>query len=169
MAEATASRTVSRRTVSSVPAWLPITSLTIALLGLGVSIYMTYEHFTDNHTLACSSTGVVDCLAVTTSKQSMVFGVIPVAVLGLVFFVGIIPLLLPAAWRINTDLVRRGRIAAVGVGVLFVFYLIFVELFDVGKICEFCTAVHILTFLLFGVIVFGTAALEPVSSRADRY
>jgi uncharacterized membrane protein len=167
MAETTVRRadTVSRRSATAVPTWLPITSLVIALLGLGVSIYMTYEHFTGNTTLACSSTGVINCAAVTTSKQSMVFGVIPVAVLGLVFFVGIIPLLLPAAWRINTDLVRRGRIAAVGIGVLFVFYLIFVELFSVGKICEYCTAVHILTFLLFGVIVFGTASLEPVAKQ----
>jgi uncharacterized membrane protein len=163
MAE-TATRTVARRSAPHVPTWLPITSLLIALVGLGASIYLTYEHFTQNASLACSANSVVDCLAVTTSRQSRILGV-PVAVLGLVFFVGIIPLLLPAAWRINTRLVRTGRIAAVGIGVLFVFYLIYVELFDVGKICEWCTGVHILTFLLFGVVVFGTASLDPVETR----
>jgi uncharacterized membrane protein len=144
-----------------VPAWLPITSLLIALVGLGASIYLTYEHFTQNATLACSANSVVDCAAVTTSPQSRVFG-IPVAVLGLVFFVGIIPALLPVAWRMNTKLVRNGRMVASAIGVCFVFYLIYVELFDVGKICEWCTGVHILTIALFAVILFGTASLDPL-------
>jgi len=109
-----------------VPAWLPITSLLIALVGLGASIYLTYEHFTQNATLACSANSVVDCAAVTTSPQSRVFG-IPVAVLGLVFFVGIIPTLLPVAWRMNTKLVRNGRMVASAIGVCFVFYLISVR------------------------------------------
>jgi uncharacterized membrane protein len=161
----TTTRTSTREAARPyVPTWLPITSLVIALAGLGASIYLTYEHFTQNASLACSTNSVVDCLAVTTSPQSIVFG-IPVAVLGLVFFVGIIPLLLPAAWRMNTRLVRNGRLAAVGIGVCFVFYLIYVELFDVKKICEWCTGVHILTVALFAVVLFGTALLDPVEER----
>jgi uncharacterized membrane protein len=150
-----------------VPTWLPIGSLLIAIVGLGASIYLTYEHFTQNATLACSANSLVNCTAVTTSPQSKVFG-IPVAVLGLVFFVGIIPLLLPVAWRMNTKLIRTSRIAAVAIGVCFVFYLIYVELFDVGKICEWCTGVHILTLALFAVVLFGTASLEPVSTTKPR-
>jgi uncharacterized membrane protein len=167
VADTTTKRGAEREAARTyVPAWLPITSLAIALIGLGVSIYMTYEHFTQNASLACQANSVVDCLAVTTSPQSIVFG-IPVAVLGLVFFVGIIPLLLPVAWRINTRLVRYGRIAAVGIGVLFVFYLIYVELYDVKKICEWCTAVHILTIALFAVVLFGTAMLDPIEDDAS--
>jgi uncharacterized membrane protein len=168
MAEAstgTASWEVDIPEPPSVPRWLPITSLLIALLGLAASIYLTYEHFTQNKSLACASNGVIDCAAVTTSKQSEVFGHIPVAVLGLVFFVGIIPLLLPVAWRINTRLVRNTRIVAVAIGVCFVFYLVSVELFDVKKICEWCTGVHILTIALFAVVLFGTAMLDPVEPR----
>ncbi len=148
-------------TKAYVPTWLPITSLTLAVLGLGASIYLTYEHFTQNASLACAANSVINCAAVTTSAESRVFG-IPVAVLGLVFFVAMIPLCLPAAWRINSRLVRRGRIAAVTVGVGFVFYLIYAELFDIGKICEWCTGVHILTVALFGVVLFGTASLDPI-------
>jgi uncharacterized membrane protein len=151
----------TRATTSYVPRWLPITSLIIGFAGLGASIYLTVEHFTQNASLACSANSVVDCLAVTTSPQSKVFG-IPVAVLGLVFFVGIIPVLLPVAWRMNTKLVRNGRMAAVAIGVGFVFYLVYVELFDVGKICEWCTGVHLLTLALFAVVLFGTASLDPV-------
>jgi uncharacterized membrane protein len=166
VADATMSRSEERSAARPyVPTWLPITSLTIAVLGLGASIYLTYEHFTQNATFACQANSVVDCLAVTTSPQSKMFG-IPVAVLGLVFYVGIIPLLLPVAWRVNTRLMRNGRIAAVGIGVLFVFYLVYVELFDVRKICEWCTGVHILTIALFAVVAFGTAMLDPVGSVA---
>jgi uncharacterized membrane protein len=150
-----------------VPRWLPITSLLIAIAGLGASIYLTYEHFTQNKSLVCASNGVIDCAAVTTSPQSRVFG-IPVAVLGLVFFVGIIPLLLPVAWRMNTKAIRYGRVAAVAIGVCFVFYLVYVELYDVHKICEWCTSVHILTIALFAVVVFGTASLDPLPSPNPR-
>jgi uncharacterized membrane protein len=147
-----------------VPTWLPITSLTLAVLGLGASIYLTYEHFTQNASLACAANSVINCAAVTTSAQSKVFG-IPVAVLGLAFFVAIIPMCLPAVWRINTRAVRWARIGAVTVGIGFVFYLIYAELFDIGKICEWCTGVHILTVALFGVVLFGTASLDPIDDK----
>ena len=41
----------------------------------------------------------------------------------------------------------------------FVIYLIYVELFDVGAICLWCTSVHIMTFLLFVIIVTATPSL----------
>ena len=157
----TASRPTSR---PHVPTWLPITSLILAVAGLGASIYLTYEHFTQNSTLACAANSVINCAAVTTSAQSKVFG-IPVAVLGLVFFVAIIPACLPAAWRINTRWMRWGRIAAVTVGIGFVFYLVSAELFEIRKICEWCTGVHILTIALFGVVLFGTASLDPIDDK----
>jgi uncharacterized membrane protein len=142
-----------------VPTWLPITSTLIALAGLGASIYLTYEHFTQNTTLACTSNSIINCAAVTTSPQSYVFG-IPVAVLGLVFFVVMVPACLPWVWRRPEAWVRYARIAAVTVGVGFVFYLVYQELFTIGKICEWCTGVHILTLALFAVVLFGTASLE---------
>ena len=80
------------------PAWVPRATLTVSLLGLGAAAYLTFEHFTSSTTLACPETGVVNCAKVTTSAYSTVFG-IPVAVLGLLFFVGMVGLCLPAAWR----------------------------------------------------------------------
>ena len=73
-------------------------SLVLAVAGLAVSAYLTYEHFTASTTLACPETSRVNCVKVTSSSYSAVLGV-PVAVLGLAFFLGILPLLLPAAWR----------------------------------------------------------------------
>jgi uncharacterized membrane protein len=44
------------------------------------------------------------------------------------------------------------------VGIVFVLYLIYAELFSIGAICLWCTSVHVITFALFVLIVFGAAA-----------
>lgn len=143
----------------SVPRWLPITSLIISVLGLAIAVYLTYEHYTASTTLACSENGLVNCLKVTTSAQSAVFG-IPVALLGLLYFVAMVPLSLPFTWRNPMPAIRYGRLGAALVGVVFVLYLLYAELFIIGNICLWCTGVHVLTVALFGVILFGSASLE---------
>jgi uncharacterized membrane protein len=40
----------------------------------------------------------------------------------------------------------------------FVLYLIYAELIEVGEICPYCTSVHVITFLLFSLIVFQASA-----------
>ena len=144
-------------TAACPPFWMQIVALVLALGGLGVSIYMTIEHFTGNRTLACSANSVVNCVAVTTSPQSMVFGVLPVAVLGLVFFVFVIPLLTPWAWRSPRREIALARLGSVIVGVGFIIYLLYVELFQVGYICLECTSVHVITFLLFVLVAMSAA------------
>lgn len=139
------------------PLWLQITSLVLALFGLGVSVYLTIEHFTGNTTLACSDKGLVNCGAVTTSSQSMVFGVFPVAVLGLAFFVVMVPMLTPWAWRSHRREIALARLASMVVGVGFILYLIYVELLQVGAICLWCTSIHVITFLLFVLVAMSAA------------
>ncbi|MEN3307829.1 MAG: hypothetical protein V7603_4031 [Micromonosporaceae bacterium] len=141
--------------------WVPVASVLLAVAGLALAGYLTVEHYTASTTLACPETGVVNCQKVTSSAQSAVFG-IPVALLGLLFFAAMVPFSLPMAWRSPSPALRRGRAAFALVGVGFVFYLVYTELFTLGAICLWCTAVHILTVALFAVIAFGTAAAEPV-------
>ncbi len=152
------------------PRWLQYTSFALALGGLGISIYLTIEHFTGNTTLACSDKGVVNCGAVTTSSQAMVFGVLPVAVLGLAFYVFMVAATSPLAWRSRRREVSVARLASVVVGVGFILYLIYVELYQVGAICLWCTGVHVITFLLFGLIAVTAAVwgLGPADSRRAR-
>ncbi|MDQ1617256.1 MAG: hypothetical protein QOJ60_3195, partial [Actinomycetota bacterium] len=66
------------------PRWAAITSFMLCLAGLGISVYLTIEHYRASTSLACPDTGVVNCLKVTTSTYSKLFGV-PVALLGLVY------------------------------------------------------------------------------------
>ncbi|GAA3878805.1 hypothetical protein GCM10022243_49390 [Saccharothrix violaceirubra] len=144
---------------------LPLISLVLAIAGLAVSAYLTYTHF-DPDVLLCSEGAVIDCGTVTTSEQSEFLG-IPVAVLGLAFFVGITVLCLPAAWRDRR--LHWARLGAAGVGVLFVVYLVAAEFVLIGKICLWCTAVHVITLALAGVLVAGALREDrPVTGATRR-
>lgn len=149
----------------TLPRWLPLTATVVAVAGLGVSVYMTYEHFTGSKTLACPNTGVINCAKVTSSPESVIFGV-PMAILGLLFFAGMLALNLPAVWRRADSWLRGLRLAGASVGVLFVLYLLYVELFEVNAICLWCTAVHVLSFVLFVLVVMGTLLYPAPAATA---
>lgn len=148
------------RAAVSAPRWAGPTSLALAVLGVGVSAYLTFEHYSSSTSLACPDTGVVDCVKVTTSSYADLLGV-PVALLGLLFFVGTAALCLPVAWTSTLLWVHRARLAAVTAGAVFVLYLVWVELFRVDAICLWCTAVHVLAVALFAVVAVATALREP--------
>jgi len=141
------------------PRWLAPASLALGLAGVAVATYLTVEHYTASTTLACPETAVLNCQKVTTSAQSVVLGV-PVALLGLLFFLALVPLCLPVAWRSAHRAVRWGRVLFALIGVCFVLYLIYAELFVLDAICLWCTAVHVITLALFAVIALGTASLD---------
>jgi uncharacterized membrane protein len=127
-------------------------------LGLLEAAYLTFEHYSSSTTLACSDSGAINCLKVTTSSYSKVAGV-PVALLGLIFFVAMTALCLPIAWQSTNRNVRRVRLAAATVGMISVIYLVWVELFKVDAICLWCTGVHVLTFVLFALVVMDAAGV----------
>ena len=142
---------------SGQPLWLQLTTLVLAVVGLGISAYETWAHFNGNHLAGCpTGGGTFNCAAVITSPQSEVFGHIPVAVLGLAFYIVAIPLFSPWMWRMRVPSVHWLRLASTVVGMGFVVYLISAEL-TIGSICEYCTGVHIVTFLLFCITVFSAA------------
>jgi len=142
---------------ATVPVWFQLVTWILSLGGLGVSIYLTIAHFTDKPLAGCAESGAINCTKVTTSPQSYVFG-IPVAVLGLAFFVAAVALMSPWAWRWARREVALIRIASLVVGVGFVLYLVYTELFTIGAICLYCTSVHVITFLLFVLTAFAAAA-----------
>ena len=136
--------------------WMQLTTFVLALAGLGVSIYLTIAHFTESALAGCSESGLVNCTKVTTSPQSYVFG-IPVAVLGLAFFVFLVAIMSPWAWQARRREVHMLRLASMVVGIGMVIYLVYAEFIIIGSICLYCTSVHIITFLLFVLTAFGAA------------
>lgn len=135
-------------------------TLPLAVIGLAVSGYLTYEHYSESVTLACPDTGAVNCVRVTSSRWSELLGV-PVALLGLLFFVAVVVLCLPVAWRSSRPWVTRGRLLVLAGGVLMVLYLVWAELFRIDAICLWCTVVHVVTVLLFGIVAVLAALAVP--------
>ncbi|NUR80802.1 MAG: vitamin K epoxide reductase family protein [Dermatophilaceae bacterium] len=142
------------------PGWLAPVTLTLSVLGLLVSAYLTFEHFTANSTLACSIGGVVDCAKVTSSPWSTFMGV-PVALLGLVFFAVTLWLCLPSTWRRPQAWLDPARLAWLTIGLGMALYLVWAELFRIHAICLWCTVVHVLTFALWVAVLFGQILSGP--------
>ena len=144
------------------PNWLQWTTFVLAIGGLGVSAYLTWEHFQSTFQ-GCSGTGTVNCLKVTTSAQSWVTVIpgawaIPVAICGLLFYALVmVPIMSPWAWRLHSTRVHQLRIAALIAGMGFIVYLIYAELYQIDAICLYCTSVHAITFVLFALAVFAAA------------
>ncbi len=147
------------------PVWLAPVSVVLSVIGLLVSAYLTFEHFTANATLACSIGGVVDCAKVTTSAWSTFMGV-PVALLGLVFFVVTLALCLPRVWRRPERWLDAARLGWITVGLGMVLYLVWAELYRIHSICLWCTAVHVVTFLLWIAVLFGQILSAPADQTA---
>jgi uncharacterized membrane protein len=129
-----------------------LAALVLSLLGLADSTWLTIVHFSVNLLSAsCPASSVDNCVTVTTGPWSHPFG-IPVAFLGLAFYVAFTIINLPYFWKIKDVRVHwlRALMSLTGVG--FIFYLIYVELFLAKVICIYCTGVHIVTFALFVLI-----------------
>ena len=115
--------------------------LVIAVLGIALAAYLTYVHYSNTHPVCTAGAA---CIKVQTSVWSKVGGV-PVALLGLIGYVGIF-LSLIAPDREET------RIATLGmtlVGVCFSGYLTYRELFSIHAVCEECATSAVLLLLLF--------------------
>jgi uncharacterized membrane protein len=141
--------------------WQPLATLALSIVGLGIATYLTITHF-DKVALVCSDNGTINCAKVTTSPQSEIVG-IPVAMLGLFFFVPMIALCLPVAWRSADRRIHLARLALAVTGVGMIIYLIIAELFIIKAICLWCSGVHLVTFILFVIIVTAS----PVVLAAD--
>ena len=138
------------RTAQPVARWAVATTFLLSLVGLGISIYLTITHFRPM-LLVCSSTGTVDCAAVTTSAQSYFLG-IPVAILGLGNFVVMSALNSPWGWRARYYWIHVARFVLAIAGMVFVLWLLSAELLIIDHICLWCTGVHIVTFALLIVL-----------------
>jgi uncharacterized membrane protein/thiol-disulfide isomerase/thioredoxin len=124
----------------SIPALLPI--------GLGVAAYLS---FVEVNQVAAVCGPVGDCNAVQQSPYATLFGLIPMAVLGLAAYVTIglawaLQHFGPHRWR------RLGALSTLGLtlgGTLFSIYLTFLEPFVIGATCLWClTSAIVMTLML---------------------
>jgi uncharacterized membrane protein len=131
----------------------------LSLIGFGVAAYLSYVEM-NQVTAVCGPVG--DCNTVQQSPYAMLFGVLPVGVLGAV---GYVLILLAAA----VGQFAHGRLEQIGwlaatamvvAGTLFSIYLTFLEPFVIGATCAWCLAsAIIMTLLLWIIAPLGRQAL----------
>lgn len=141
-----------------------LVNILFSILGIADTLYLTIAHYTQAVTLACPDTGFINCAKVTSSSYSEIFG-IPAAVLGLVFFIVLFILGLPFLWSKKYSWLTLPRQIFVGIGLLSVFWFVYVEIHYLHAICLYCTGVHILTFLSFIAILIAS---EHVKLGSDQ-
>ncbi len=136
----------------------------LSLIGTAIAIYLTIVHYNTHVTLVCSSGGLVNCENVLSSSYATVPGTaIPVSIAGVLWsLVGAALALM--AWLVwpENRIVCIAELAWAVVGMLTVFYLIYVELVLLHTICAWCTAIHVivLLYLLIAVFLVYTSTYE---------
>jgi hypothetical protein len=152
-----------RRNPGDLPDWL---IPTLALIGLLVAAYLAYIE-TTNTAAICGPVG--DCNTVQQSPYASLFGVLPIGVLGMIGYVGILSGWLfmqygPPDWRTYASLSIWALAAG---GTLFSIYLTFLEPFVIGATCMWCLTSAMVMTLLFWATT-PQAAYEWRAQRKSR-
>ena len=113
-------------------------------LGFSDSVFLTWEHYTLS-SVGCPISPWINCLAVTTSKYSEIFG-IPLALLGSIYYLFMFFFLSRKQKMFNHFLLITSSF-----GVLFSIYLIYIQAFAIGLFCLYCLASALISFIIFGL------------------
>jgi uncharacterized membrane protein len=127
---------VRRGRLGAGPAWLvPL----LAIAGVAVAVYLAYVE-TSGSEAVCGPVG--NCNAVQESKFALLFGMIPIGIIGIIGYAVVI-----GAWLMEwlgrgpwPDLARVGLAAGAFSGVAFSIYLTFLEPFVIGATCMWCVS-----------------------------
>jgi uncharacterized membrane protein len=123
----------------------------LALVGAGIAGYLTYARYA-HVSIACTTGG---CETVQSSEYAEILG-LPVAVLGLVGYVAIFATALFADERARI----AGAALALG-GLVFSVYLIFVQVFAIEALCQWCLASDAVMLLLAAATVARLRVRQP--------
>jgi uncharacterized membrane protein/thiol-disulfide isomerase/thioredoxin len=139
----------------------------LVVLGLIVAGYLTYVE-TQQVAAVCGPVG--DCNAVQQSEFALLFGFLPVGVLGLIGYVGI-----GVAWIVArythglwANLAKLALVGMAWFGVAFSIYLTFLEPFVIGATCAWClTSAVVMTLLFWMIAPLVRPALAAVRTSND--
>ncbi|HQE93654.1 MAG TPA: vitamin K epoxide reductase family protein [Anaerolineae bacterium] len=139
----------------------------LVVLGLIVAGYLAYVE-TQQVAAVCGPVG--DCNAVQQSEFALLFGFLPIAVLGLIGYVGI-----GAAWAVAryadglwANLAKLALVGMAWFGIVFSIYLTFLEPFVIGATCAWCLTSAVVMTALFWVITPLTSPTWSVLRAARR-
>lgn len=135
----------------TLPTWTDWLIPALIAIGVGIAAYLSYVE-TQAVEAVCGPLG--DCNTVQQSRYATLFGFLPVGVFGLFGYLGLL-----AAWLARRFIPRLERLAALGFwgmavfGVLFSFYLTYLEPFVIRAVCLWCLSSAVIMTLL---LLLGT-------------
>jgi uncharacterized membrane protein len=119
--------------------WMDVAVPLLSVIGLGVALYLTYVE-TQSVEAFCGPVG--DCNAVQSSPYAVIWGILPVGLLGAIGYAAIL-----AAWfaaRKNWGWISKyAPLAVFGMalfGVVYSAYLTYLELFVILAVCVWCVS-----------------------------
>jgi uncharacterized membrane protein len=130
---------------------------TVALMGLGIAIYLTIVHYTGGAPVCAIAHG---CETVQKSRYAEVAG-IPVALLGALGYLAIL-----ATLTRNSEAARTATAFLAIAGLGFSAYLTYVEVFELHAICIWCVGSAICMLALTGLTATDLLRSDPLPAPA---
>jgi uncharacterized membrane protein/protein-disulfide isomerase len=141
-----------------------------ATLGLGAAAWSTEVHYqilnSPTYESFCDVSSTLNCTAAYTSRFGAIAGV-PVALFGLLFFAGVLGLIVLCSPSKTAAANLPGYVfAASTIGLAVVLYLAYASYFILGVVCLLCAATYVAVIGLF--LISGAATNVPLTSLPMR-
>jgi uncharacterized membrane protein/thiol-disulfide isomerase/thioredoxin len=140
--------------------WPEWTIPLLVLIGLGISFYLTFTE-TTNTQAVCGPVG--DCNTVQQSPYALLFGILPIGIVGIVGYLIILILWVIGRYSSSKKIQSFTSISMWGMvwfGVLFSIYLTFLEPFVIGATCMWCiSSAIVMTLLLISTTPYAKVAM----------
>lgn len=144
--------------------WYPFTILGVSIIGFFDAAYLTIQHYTQ-FTLPCTITQ--GCDLVTKSEYSSILGV-PVALLGAIYYLTIFLAVYIIIETKKTEYLRFIAIATT-FGFLFSAWFVYLQLFVINAICQYCilSAITSTTMFIASIMYFSKEYLKNTKSSSS--
>lgn len=126
----------------TLPKWFLVVGMIIGILGIMDAGYLTYEHFQPSDVCPLHG-GIINCQKVNASQYAVIWN-IPVAVLGLAYYLGLSLIFFYLLFKNNRAEVLVLLLVLAIVSAVFSIWLLYVQLALIGYLCTYC----IFSFLL---------------------
>lgn len=144
--------------------WHHISIIVLTIIGLGVAFYLAFVEVSQTEAV-CGPVG--DCNTVQTSRFAQLFGIIPVGIMGVVGYFGILLLEIIRFFSPNWKIRAYSILFIWGIaifGTLFSIYLTFLEPFVIGATCVWCVSSAI---IMTAILVISTPSAKYVFEEMD--
>lgn len=134
--------------------------IAVAIVGLADASYLTYEHYV-NPFGGCTLGG---CQEVTTSEYSVVFGSIPISLLGVFYYLTVLTGAI-LYWILEKETILKALSVFTISGLFASIYFVYLQIAVIGAVCPFCMLSALTSSLLFAVGMFYLWQTKKFSNK----